>query len=337
MAFDPTLSPVDASAIVRQAGFASCESVVLLKRHNHVFRLICGDTVLFLKVYTKAWYGNDLAATAACVIHEQTAYAILEARGLPTVAVVLASTTMHNPLGCPFLLTRHLAGTSLASLLPDAEQHVFAPVLEAAGDYLRRVHAITFAFPGYLMRFAGPATPPAEGQWQHPLWSAAQTQRNAWATLRMDTPRLPLDLTRVLAERFATMDTMLAPAFAPPRFTHGDCHMHQFFLSQQNGAWHVTGFVDLEVASAGDCTYDLMKFAVEMWRQYSAASAWWEPLFAGYGGAPDFEAFRLRLLGWEQENFTAGHQQWSVTREQTLRHLLAAHDWATLFTAPVAG
>ena len=84
---------------------------------------------------------------------------------------------------------------------------------------------------------------------------------------------------------------------------------------------------------AGDCVGDLIKFAIEMMVHFAPTTRWWEPFFAGYGGAPDFELLRLRMLGWHETNFTAhGARRWPATREQSLRRFLAARNWTELFT-----
>jgi hypothetical protein len=128
------------------------------------------------------------------------------------------------------------------------------------------------------------------------------------------------------------MDAALAGEFVPPRFTHGDCHAGQFFLYSEDDERHVSGFVDLEVSSAGDCVTDLLKLGIELAGHLPLGSRWWEPLFGGYGGEPDFELFRLRLLGWDEINFKChGEDKWPQTREEHLRQLLAARDWAELF------
>jgi hypothetical protein len=127
---------------------------------------------------------------------------------------------------------------------------------------------------------------------------------------------------------------VLAPAYQPPRFVHGDCHAHQFFVSGPavDGAWHVHGVVDLEVASAGDPVEDFVKLTIEVAARLPAATRWWEALFAGYGAEPDFEPFRLRLLGIGPPSFAWLRQPserppWA----SVLRHLLDARDWAELF------
>ncbi|HEU5103011.1 MAG TPA: aminoglycoside phosphotransferase family protein [Roseiflexaceae bacterium] len=324
------LSPEQIAGLLTLAGIAGPGQATLLKRRNHVWRVTAGDDVFFLKVYTKDWYGGDVAATAGCVEHEVAAWRVLQAHGIATPEVVAESRECANPIGRPFLMTRRLRGTSLTTLLRDADASEFAALLEASGAFLRRVHAITFERAGYLMD-AGPWAPSGPDAWQHWLWLARQTQRDAFATLEADRPLLSPQLCDELAARFATIEDALAAAWQPPRFTHGDCHAEQFFL-YEDGGWQVSGFVDLEVASAGDCAGDLLKFAIEMMVHFVPATRWWEPFFAGYSGAPDFELFRLRLLGWHATNFTAhGAARWPASREQTQRRFLAARDWAELF------
>jgi hypothetical protein len=71
----------------------------------------------------------------------------------------------------------------------------------------------------------------------------------------------------------------------------------------------------------------LIKFAIEM-SGLGAYARWWEPFFDGYGRAPDFELFRLRLLGAAGREFL---DSWAGTREQILTHILNAQSWEDLF------
>ena len=93
----------------------------------------------------------------------------------------------------------------------------------------------------------------------------------------------------------------------------------------------MSGVVDLEVASAGDPVEDLIKFAIEMAAMRPSVPRWWEMLFAGYGGAPDFGRFRLRWLGAEGVEFWC--QGWEGARADMIASFLAADTWADLFTA----
>jgi aminoglycoside phosphotransferase (APT) family kinase protein len=262
------------------------------------------------------------------VQHEAAAYACLARHALEAPEVILALTTPDNPLGRPCLVTRKLAGAPLTRLLKRATSRRFAQLLEAAGDYLRRLHAITFEYPGYVMDARGPQTRPLPGAWQHTCWTAEQAQRDALSSLERDRPRLPPALADQLQARFAALADALAAECAPPHFVHGDCHAHQLFLTDR-----VSGVVDMEVASAGDCGFDLMKFALEMAATFSPDTRWWEPFFAGYGGPPDFELLKLRLLAAGEDNYTClGPDGWPGARQDILARLLAARDWRALFT-----
>ncbi len=335
MAPVPELTVQQGNTILHLAGRRGPVEVTHAKRANDVWRLRQRDETFFLKVYTKDWYGGDPGKEISCVRHEQAAYTILAAHDLPTPPVVLARADLDNPLGRPFLLLGELAGASLVPLLRQGEAPEFSALLEATGAYLRRMHAITFRFPGYLMEPDGPQAPPHPVTWQHPIWTAERAQREALSLLDADRPRLSGALSARLESLFATLGDTLAPAYRPPRFVHGDCHAEQFFLAHHSGAWQVTGVVDMEVASAGAAEADFAKVRLEMMCQFSPETRWWEPLFAGYGGAPEFERLRLWLLSTGEPSFKSyGEDKWLATREATLAHLLAAHDWRSLFTRP---
>jgi aminoglycoside phosphotransferase (APT) family kinase protein len=331
----PELMTQQATSILHLAGRYGPVEVTHLKRANDIWRLRQRGDTLFLKVYTKDWYGGDPGKEIGGVRHEQAAYTILAAHDLPTPPVVMARVDGDNPLGRPFLLLGELAGASLVPLLRQSEATEFAALLEATGDYLRWMHAITFRFPGYLMEPDGPQASPQPDAWQHPIWTAERAQREALTLLDADRPRLSRALSARLESLFATLADALAPAYRPPRFVHGDCHAEQFFLARCGGAWQVTGVVDMEVSSAGAAEADFAKVGLEMMCQFPPETHWWEPLFAGYGGAPEFERLRLWLLSMGEPSFKAyGADKWPATREATLEHLLAAHDWRSLFTKP---
>ena len=317
--------------LLARAGIVGPARASLLKRHNHVYRIKTPTDTLFLKCYTKDWYGGEFANTDGCVEHETAAWKVLAAHGVAVPEVVLDLRDCDHALGRPVVVTRQLRGTALTDLLYAADDTLWNAVLEATGDYLRQVHAITFDRPGYIMD-GGPDT--FDGSWQHFLWSAAQTQCTALATLEADTPRLEPALVQELRSVLETTERVLAPAWQPPRFTHGDCHAGQFFLYVEDGRWQVSGFVDLEVASAGDCVADLLKIGIELAMTFGTSRAWWEPLFAGYGTEPDLDLIRLRLLGWHEINWSC-HRPFPAhaTRCYVLTRLLQARTWTELWGA----
>jgi hypothetical protein len=194
------LSEQQANDILGLAGLSGQVVVDTVKQYNHVYRLLCGDEVFFLKTYTKDWYGDDIAATGGCVAHEASAWAILAANGLATPEIVLALQGCDNPLGRPLIVTRALRGANLVEQLQQTGD--LGALLETTGAYLGQMHAITFAFPGYLMN-SGPIAPPREDDWQHSIWTAQQWQKNVLAVCQHEWCWRPP--TRPRAIRTATV------------------------------------------------------------------------------------------------------------------------------------
>ena len=126
------------------------------------------------------------------------------------------------------------------------------------------------------------------------------------------------------------MAQQLAPDYTPLRLVHGDCHLEQFFLHKDNGQWHINGVVDLEVASSGASVADVLSVCRELAQTLSAHTHWWESLFASYGSTPDFERFKLRLLG-----FWYPYQQnvWPGSGDNGFNHILTATNWNELFSS----
>jgi aminoglycoside phosphotransferase (APT) family kinase protein len=140
-----------ATALPRSIGIHEPVTVSVVHEFNHVYHVYhvrAGDQVFFLKTHTKAWYRGDAQASARCVIHEQCAWEILAGHGVPTPEVVLVASDTVNTFGRPFILTRRLTGAPLTQLLGQATEAQQRRLLVATGDYLRRMHAITFTYPG---------------------------------------------------------------------------------------------------------------------------------------------------------------------------------------------
>lgn len=320
------LSDQQAVAILRRAGVDGPIEARLLHRENHVWQLDSEAGMFFLKTHTKDWYAHAPNGDPFTVEHERAAWACLAAHGLAAPEVVLVERGGDNPLGRPFILTRDLRGKPMTTYIGD---RAFESVLVAVARNMARMHGITFPYAGYITA-DGPTAPPCEDAWQHRCWTAAQRQRDVLALLyRADAP-LPDQLVRRLEPLFSHMAERLAAAYEPPRFVHGDCHAHQFFVFEENGAWRVSGVVDMEVASAGDSVEDLLHFCMELAALLSPATRWWQPFFAAYGAPPPFDLFRLRLLGVTPEEFAA--YRWPGTWAAILERLLAAGDWDALFT-----
>lgn len=318
------LPPDQIREIIQPSCLDADPIVTLVKRSNDVYRITCGGETFFLKTYTKDWYGDDIAGTAFCVDHEAAAWAVLRHQGLSAPEVVTADTTCDNPLGRPLIVTRALAGTSLTALLQQADQSLFHAVLESIGWYMRAMHNITFDYPGYITS-AGINAPPDPEAWQHSIWTAARFKKDMLAVWEHACAELSDELSRRMEAFFSDHEAALDQAFQVPRFTHGDCHAHQFFVDK---AGLVSGVVDMEVASAGNPTADLFKFSLEMAAKFPAGFRWWQAFFQGYG-EPSFDQLRLWMIANHHLNFQVVGWQGSYT--QIIQHVLDAPNWRELF------
>jgi len=323
-----SLSEQQAGQVLGPVGATGPIGIERVHEHNHVWRLHCDAGTFFLKTYTKSWYAAHGAAHAFPVIHEAGAWRCLDAHGLATPEVIGAETSTDNPLGRPFLLTRELPGQSLAAL--QRRGHDLGAPLRAVGDYLRRMHAVTFAYPGYVSSERGPTSPRRPGSWQHRCWTAESRQKHALDSVEAEAAQLSQDVRARLDRAIATMPDRLRSGYAPPRFVHGDCHASSFFLVEGGDEWQVTGTVDMEVASAGDAGEDLMKLCIELAALMPASDRWWEALFDGYGITPEFDHIKLRLLGSGPSEF-AWIGRWPKRWNDVVQHILDANSWYLLF------
>ncbi len=318
------LSSQQAQAIWTAAGLIGQPTITRVKEHNHIYRLGAPADTLYLKIYTKSWYGDDSAGTAYCVDHEVAAWDALREAGLSVPDVLTAALDVENPIGRPYLLTRALPGASLTALITQAAPTAASAMLQAVGDYLRQMHTIRYPYPGYITS-AGLHTPPDPDGWQHPIWTFAAWEKECRQVWEHDSLTLPAALLRQMQNLYEEQSHRLADQ--PPCFTHGDCHASQFFLVEADGHWQVSGVVDMEVASAGDCGHDWLKLLIEMAVTLPAAARWWEPLFEGYGAEPALDLLRLRLVAAGHDNYA---WVWPGNREQILRHILSAATWHDL-------
>lgn len=301
--------------------------VTFIRAYNHVYRLDCNHQTFFLKIHTKDWYPPEEAQTGYSVAHEASAWSILTSYGLASPEVVLACRNQKNPLGRSFLLTRQVPGTNLTTLLDQGED--INEMLSAVGDYLRRMHAIPFAYAGYLLGEDGPTAPPDPARWHHQIWTVEQLQKNTHAWIQAKLQGGSMQLLQQIERQVQQMPEILTPAYVPPHFTHGDCGPDQIFMIRENGHWQVSALLDMEVASAGDTGADLVSFCTRLAQRFPTTSSWWLPFFEGYGHVPDFEGFRLRMLsGW----YPYEASFWPGTGEIAFWHLLRASNWETLFS-----
>ncbi len=322
-----SLSESQVQALLRPIGIEGSATITIIHEYNHVYRIECANETLFLKLFTKSWYVTPEESSAS-VEHERSAWSILASHGIAAPDVLIANQEHDNLLGMPFILTRKIQGEALDLLLRQVPQQEISALLYTVGSYLRSMHAIPFAYPGYLTG-DGPTQFPNENEWQFGIWTAQQCQEEIRVWIASMRPTLSDAVAQRLEQRIATIAQELAPEYEPLHFVHGDCHLEQFFLQKDNDQWRVNGVVDMEVASSGASAADIVYVCRELAQALPSQTRWWESLFEGYGSIPNFERFRLRLLNcW----YPYGPDIWPGSGDNGFTHLLNATSWDELFS-----
>ncbi len=318
----------ESAAAILGAKTEGVSDVRFLRRENHSWRVVVDGSAYYVKAHTKDWY-KDTPASSFPVRHEVTGHRLLREAGLPTASVVGYSTSTENPLGWPHLITRELEGAPLVEVLPALSRQDADAALRAVGAYLSEMHSLTYENPGYLID--GPPGRPQPNQWLHWLARLERFLLYFFENLAADSTSVDLATRDAAASLLERTLPELREAYRPLRFVHGDCHASVFFLTTEGQRWRVSGILDMENCSAGAPLFDLTKFAIEMAANFGSGSRWWEPLFEAYGTEPQFDVFRMVLVGHAHINFVCGDRVWPGARGEILRHLLAARTWEELF------
>lgn len=308
--------------LIIKLGLGTPKEITLVKKNNHVFKVVADLGTYFLKVYTKDWYSKDPRETSGPAKHEYFASQVLRANKIKSIDVVSHGLDSQNSIERPYLLTRELSGKNLLSLLKKSPENDFQKILVNVGDYLRRVNSITFENAGYIDGLKGPSHLPIYNGWQHRMWTANARQKDAFKNLEESKEVISPEIKTKLTEDYLTISKKLAGAYSTPNFIFGDCHGQHFFVEN----WQVTGVIDMEVASGGDKIEDFLKFSIEMAREFPSKTKWWTYFFEGYEEEPDFELFKLRLQGTSMREL-----KWGESAEKVYIHILESKDWQELF------
>jgi len=330
-----------ANRILRYTNLPQAVDVVCIKKFNHTYKIsLCDGQVLFLKTFTKDWYGDyntNATETTYCALHEEAAYKMLKRNGLRTPEIVITELHKMNPFGRPFLLTKALRGTCLTDAFAIDDLQALVNKLTAVGKYMKEMHAIVLQHPGYIVSEEGPNGILDENGWQHTIWTAKRWREEADKFIENHpaSSNVPQPIIDGAKAFYNENRHIFESLYTPYVFIHGDCHASQFFVDyDQTEGWQVTGVVDMEVASAGTPVADWGKIIIELsakayYSKYYKDFAWWEPLFKGYGGPFDFTALKVGLLTAGGDNFAC--QDWPMDFSKIYQHIFNATDWRSLF------
>lgn len=324
-------TPIDnevISQVFRLATGQFPKGVKQIKDKNVVFEVSDSNGALFyLKFYNKGWggYGADTWPQAA---KEATAWRLMRDIGLRAPEILACDLTTHNPIGQPYLLSRGLAGRPLTTVL--AEVGLVPDIFEALGAFLGKLHSCRFAHPGPIIN-GPPSAPPSKDEYHFLAWTRFGLESWIEQTRKADSELLPDNLRTELDTFYREQAPRAISTMGDPRFLHGDCHAHQFFLSFLQDTWTIEGVVDLECAQSGIRGQDIAKLFIELIGALPKQNGWLQSFWSGYGEVYDFDLLRFHLLIFEHVNFKClGPRSWLGTREEIVRHILSARDYQAL-------
>jgi aminoglycoside phosphotransferase (APT) family kinase protein len=311
-----------------KTGDGPAPHVTLFKTYNHVFKIETKSNIYYLKTHTKDWYAKDPKLVGHLPSRESFAWQLMRVYGLSTPIVVVIDSTCENAIERPYLVTEQLTGDPLTNLIEKVSKKGSHRIIRSVGAYLRKMHSITFKSSGILT----PQGPVIDGDWHHRMWTYHGFR--TWADREQEDARKALlpETYGALIGYMGKWEPTLKDVYEHPVFVHGDCHAHQFYLSFRDKEWNVSGVLDMEVASAGDCGEDFIKFCAEMSRRYVSETEWWQPLFEGYEEEPNFDLIKLRYLASSHIELSPfAYQDLPGVRELVVQHVLGARSWKELF------
>jgi hypothetical protein len=296
----PGLSVEQAQQLLLPIGNVVVANIERTATINDVFRVkTCDHGNFYVKFHTARWYADQpdtfFVVNRECAVHD-----LLRKRDMPLPYEGWADYTRCVVPRSVFICGE-LSGFPVTEALARHPNEA-TPILEALGRYLRRLHTIEFTVPGLLepahAHFAPALGPiPPIVAWPFGIDHAARCQQNALQAVAeaeqtgiLDT-RIASAFTRLLRG----MARALEPHYTPPHFVVGNCHAYHFHVERSTGGWQVLGFYDMEAAAAGDITVDQVELGMTL-TPSMCSYAWREPLFKGYGGWPDFAAYKMRML-----------------------------------------
>lgn len=326
------LSPEQARALLKPIGEVTVRAVTRAATANDVFQVTTETHgAFYVKFHTARWYA-DQADTSFVAAREAAVHDLLRKRGMPLPYPGWADLS-RTIVPAPVYVCGELPGLPVTEILARWPGEMFA-VMHALGTYLRGLHDIIFTTPGILgpehVQLAPPEGPvPPVAAWdKHAMHHPKHFQRFALEKLDETAHKglIAPETENALRALFERMAETIRTDYTPPRFTVGNCHVWHFHMQPVGGQWTVSGFYDFEAVSAGDATIDLVEIEDTLVPKIKTF-AWRTPFFSGYGRAPAFEGYKMRLLYYLLHDLSRFGAPWP---EQKWDGLVRAGKWEEL-------
>ena len=239
-------------------------------------------------------------------LHDQ-----LGKHGVPVARVLSHAQEKQSAAMLLEYLPGELLGDICMSLTPGAcDQAWFS-----CGQALRRAHAITYPA-GTSGVIVGDRIQPAVSEtWGH--WQMYNLVHHARQMKNSHGVRVDIEHLQCLCERALPFLNNHQPCLL-----HNDLHPWNVLVTQVDGTWTCSGWLDWEYAWVGDPTWDLTR--MDLWRTKpigQTPDAFWK----GYGKhpmEPNRSIYQMSLYLWQaNEALTSSDDRLTATRCQALEYV----------------
>jgi aminoglycoside phosphotransferase len=295
----PLLTAESANKLMAPIAKEKTIKVEHISNTNDVFRVTTGDGAkYYIKFHTASWY-KDAPDTAIIVRREHMTAQLLKQKGV-RLGYDSWVDCSRTTVGRSVLITSELVGLPLPSVL-QSQKDEREQILGALADYFSLLHSMEFETAGYI-EFSGaseidPTLIPERGEWwnSHPCQKSQNLQGFALRVLKSKRQYLTRALAADIETSFMNIGENLLLEYARPHFVINNYHPFHMHVQKVRGQWQVTGFYDLEAASSGNSTMDLVQNDMQITSLMGSAS--WRPSFVKrYEGTFGIATYKIILV-----------------------------------------
>lgn len=331
------LTPTQAQMLLASISDSPVDAVEHLANTNDVFKVVTkGAGNFFVKFHTSPWYEEALD-THHVVQREAAVAEMLKRKGISLDYHVWTDCT-RGIVARSVLITSELPGIPITTVLKEMPEEQDQIIRELA-DFLGRLHELEFARPGYIEFCEDPdmtfALDPEEGGiwWDsHPCQKPENLKRYALSILQSKADLLPASLRAVLRERFEKIPGTVEADYRPPCFVINNYHPFHIHVARDSCGWQITGLYDLEAASAGNSTFDLVGNELQL-TPVLGDLRWRSVFYDAYGRWPALETYKTLLTIFLLIDLGAAASAMVPDRDWLVRelpNLISATDWEHL-------